>query len=195
MCAPQQPPPAAPDRHAWGPRRDRMNWALVDSIRVDRIWESGDLNAVMHYVTKYLVNANITKEDLPKFGDPGPLHGFLLLQLGVDYLLAETQRLEGSGADAERGREAYDEQIRQFRQNLAAGKAKIAEQDRLIAELGEQCRKVHADAKRDYLAMTECVAQVQAARKGRTPTDESEEPGAIRTVALGTLGGDDDEEF
>jgi hypothetical protein len=164
------------------PRGDRLNWGIADAIPVAQIFESGDLRAVLHYATKYFVNATVTKDDLPKFGTPGALHTFLLLQLGVDFLLSETQRPEAeAGVDGDGDADGYAEQIQQFNEAIKAAKRELAERDRTIAELEQKRREIHAEAHREFAQLDACRKWARAVRSEKID-DESDEPGAIRTV-------------
>jgi hypothetical protein len=164
------------------PRRDRLNWGIADAIPIDQIFQSGDLRAVLHYATKYFVNATVTKEDLPKFGTPAALHTFLLLQLGVDFLLSETQRLEAeAGVESDGTAEAYADQIQQFNESILAAKREIEERDKAIAELEQKRRRIHAAAKSDKAEVEACVKRMRGRRREKID-DESDEPGAIRTI-------------
>jgi hypothetical protein len=189
-----QPPAAPTGRYSWSPRRDRLNWDIAEAIAIDQIWESGDLRSVLFYTTKHFVNATVTKEDLPKFGTPGALHAFLLLQLGVDFLLSETQRLEAeSGGDSAEAEMVYTKQIQQFNESIFAARREIEKRDQQIAELEKKRRAVHRESQREKAELEACLKRIRAAKKERGDEDETDEPGAIRTIGRMRRGRQSDE--
>jgi hypothetical protein len=96
----------------------------------------GGLRSVLHYATKSFVNATVTKEDLPKFGIPAPLHTLLFLQLGVDFVLSETQRLEAeAGVESDGTADAYADQIQQFNDPSSRSSARLRSGTRQLQRL------------------------------------------------------------
>lgn len=74
------------ERYVWTQKKEKMKWGLAESIDVDQIARTGDINSVLFYLNQFM-NANITKDDIKQFGTKGSLNAFLILQLGVEYLL------------------------------------------------------------------------------------------------------------
>lgn len=69
----------------WCPRKLPINWQLIEQVDVDTIQKNMDINS-LEYLVQNLAFGNLTKDDYDRFQSPEILKGFMLLQLGVEYL-------------------------------------------------------------------------------------------------------------
>ncbi|OHT07108.1 hypothetical protein TRFO_05338 [Tritrichomonas foetus] len=145
---PQQGP--IDDRWVWVPRSERMKWDLAESIDVDEIVRKGDLNAMKFYLEAF-VNANITEEDSKRFGSKGALNLFLLMQLGVDYLLTQFHNytINSIMSQTVQTTQADTQLINQYQQNIEAAKNAISQRDAAIFRLRQQIAQLY-DEKAEY---------------------------------------------
>jgi hypothetical protein len=72
----------------WEPRTDSINWKLASAIDVDSIVREGNLSAV-EFLVQSFVRCNVSRSDAERFGSKGALNLFLVMQLAVDYLMAQ----------------------------------------------------------------------------------------------------------
>jgi hypothetical protein len=174
----QQIQPPASNRYLWAPRKERMNWKTAEAIDIQQIWASHDLRSVLFYLKK-IVNVTITKDDLANFKTRGALNAFLILQLGVDYLLSETRRLEAEvGRDSPQTTSVYVEQIAEFNRQIDAANRDIARRDATIRECNKKLEEIRVANRRDKDMIRERQARLKAAEPARD-SDSDDEPGAI----------------
>lgn len=136
------------EKWAWAPRTERMKWDLAESIDVDEIVRRGDLNSLKFYLESF-VNANITEEDSKKFGSKGALNLFLLMQLGVDYLLTQYQNysLNAIMSQITKPPQVDNSQaiLMQSQQKIEEMKNNINRQDSIIFSLRQQNAQLYDD--------------------------------------------------
>jgi hypothetical protein len=154
-----------------------MNWKTAEAIDIQRIWAAQDLRSVLFYLKK-IVNVTITKDDLTHFRTRGALNAFLILQLGVDYLLTETRRMEAEVArDIPQTAAMYSERIAEFNHSIEAANRTIAERDAKIREFRARLERLRAANLRDREAIHKCQRKL---RDAQPATDsDSDEPGAV----------------
>jgi hypothetical protein len=155
-----------------------MNWKLAEAIDIQRIWASHDLRSVLFYLKK-IVNVTITKDDLANFKTRGALNAFLILQLGVDYLLSETQRMEAEVArDNPEPSSVYTERIAEFNRLIEAANRAIAERDATIAEHKATLKNLRIANHCDRKKIRDCLGRLKAAAPP-SDSESGDEPGAI----------------
>jgi polyhydroxyalkanoate synthesis regulator phasin len=69
----------------WCPRKMPMNGNLLNDLDVDAVRRDMDIGQ-LEYLVQHIAFANITDSDRERFSDRAVLKGFMLLQLGVEYL-------------------------------------------------------------------------------------------------------------
>lgn len=188
--SPYPPPPVvishpAPskERYAWTPRSERMKWPVAESIDIEQIVRRGDLNSVMFYMDQF-VNANITKEDVQHFGSKGALNAFLVMQLAVDYLLNQKQRLEAEIAAQQPVSAQVDAQhIEKYNQMVECATKEINARDAQIAEYKKKFEQMHEERRKAKVLMEKYRRKFKemkgGAKKASKQIIEDSEPGAL----------------
>jgi hypothetical protein len=155
-----------------------MNWKTAEAIDIQQIWASHDLRSVLFYLKK-IVNVTITKDDLANFKTRGALNAFLILQLGVDYLLSETRRMEAEvGRDSPQTTSGYVKQIAEFNRQIDDANREIARHDATIREYNKKLNAIRDANRRNKAMIRECQARLQAAEPAGDG-DSDDEPGAV----------------
>lgn len=131
----------------WAPRTGRLKWDLMESIDVDEIVRKGDLGAVEFYLQS-LINANITKEDAKNFGSKGALNMFMLMQLGLDYLLTQIHNYSVNAVIDQQKQysDTVSEVSARYEQTLMHAQQQIAERDATIVRLRQNIQQLNNDA-------------------------------------------------
>lgn len=142
----QQDTPAPNIQWFWEPRTGRINWGLFESIDVDEITRKGDLGAVEFYLQS-LIKANITKEDASHFGSKGAINVFMLMQLGLDYLLTQVHNYSLNTAIEKQNdyQQTASQLYSQYEHTLQAASQQIAERDATIARLRQNITQLRDD--------------------------------------------------
>jgi hypothetical protein len=153
-----------------------MKWKRAEAIDIQRIWASHNLRSVLFYL-KRIVNVTITKDDLANFKTRGALNAFLILQLGVDYLLAETRRMEADVARDSPQAGAHGERIAEFNGEIERANRAIAERDATIKDYRAKLKTVHAANRHDRDTIRRLQRQLTAAAPA-PDSDSGDEPGA-----------------
>ena len=179
-------PHAAPskEKYAWAPRSEKMKWAVAESIDVEQIVRKGDLASVLFYMDQF-VSANITKEDIQNFGSKGALNAFLVMQLGVDYLLNQKQKLESEVAAQQPANAEMDaKHVEQYNMMVEAATKEIQARDAKLHEYEKRFKQMH-DERRKAKVLLEKYRKKFRELKGngrrKRPVDDSleSEPGAL----------------
>lgn len=175
------------EKYAWAPRSEKMKWAVAESIDVEQIVRKGDLTSVLFYMDQF-VSANITKEDIQNFGSKGALNAFLVMQLGVDYLLNQKQRLEAEAAAQQPANaemdakhvEQYNMMVEAATKEIQARDAKIHEYEKRFKQMHEERRKAKALLEKYRKKFRQLKGGGGGGKKKRTAGDTYEsEPGAL----------------
>lgn len=182
--SPYPPPPVvishpAPnkERYAWTPRTDKMKWAVAESIDIEQIVRSGDLNSVMFYMDQF-VNANITKDDIPNFGSKGALNAFLVMQLAVDYLLNQRALQQPAMAQSDAQHiERYNKMVELATKEINARDAQIAEYNKKFKQMHDERRKAKDLLEKYRRKFKEMKGNMKKSTK-QTAVEDSE-PGAL----------------
>ena len=147
------PPPTAPTEAPmpnlqwfWAPRTGRINWGLMESIDVDEITRKGDIGAVEFYLQS-LIKANITSEDATHFGSKGAINLFMLMQLGLDYLLTQVRNYSLNTAIEKQNdyQQTAAQLYSQYEQTLQYAYQQINERDATIARLRQNIQQLNED--------------------------------------------------
>ena len=130
----------------WAPRTGRINWGLMESIDVDEITRKGDIGAVEFYLQS-LVKANITSEDATHFGSKGAINLFMLMQLGLDYLLTQVRNYSLNTAIEKQNdyQQTAAQLYSQYEQTLQYAYQQINERDATIARLRQNIQQLNED--------------------------------------------------
>lgn len=158
----------------------------MDSIDVDEIVRKGDIGSVEFYLQS-LINANITKEDASRFGSKGALNMFMLMQLGLDYLLTQMHNYSlNSTLDRQRQcSQALSELSAQYEHTLMQAQQQIAERDATITRLKQNIQQLHSDnAKAKHLVKKlkqkiDNQKELIALTKKSSKRKKTKEPGII----------------
>ena len=126
------------EKYNWNPRTEIMKWNLAESIDVEQIVRKGDIQSIEFYISQF-VNSNITKDDLKYFGSKGALNAFLILQLGVDYLLNQRNNLNSTNIEPD------PIFLEQYNNNIKIASESINSHKLIIEKLKEQNKKLHDD--------------------------------------------------
>lgn len=65
-----------------------MPWGLAETIDVNEIVKTGDVESVNFYTERF-IKANFTDDDYKHFNSKGALNAFLLFQLSAEYYMAK----------------------------------------------------------------------------------------------------------
>ena len=176
------------DKWVWVPRTERMKWDLAESIDVDEIVRRGDLNAMKFYLETF-VNSNITEEDAKHFGSKGALNLFMLMQLGVDYLLTQFHNYHVNSIMNQYVPTPQPDNtlVNQYQQNMETAKNAIAQRDAAIFRLRQQVTQLYDEITESKKVIRKLKKKLRYKKEYLKATKKSrpkfvDEPGAIATM-------------
>lgn len=180
------------DKWAWAPRTEKMKWDLAESVDVDEIVRRGDLSALKFYIETF-VNSNITEEDSKKFGSKGALNLFLLMQLGVDYLLSQCQIFSVNAIMSQISKPCQIDNsqaiLSQSQQKIEALNNDIKKQDSIIFGLRQQNARLYDDKSKLQKKINKLKSKLkneqflnETSKKKKKMHKYNKEPGFISTL-------------
>lgn len=179
------------EKWAWAPRSEKMKWDLAESIEVEEIVRRGDLSALKFYIESF-VNANITEEDSKKFGSKGALNVFLLMQLGVDYLLKQCHNFSINAIMSQFTNPPQVDNSQTLlaqSQQIAEMKSEIESRDVEIIKYRQQNAKLYDDISKLKKKNSKLKSQLrneqfllETTRKKKKVHRHNHEPGMIKTL-------------
>lgn len=180
------------EKWAWAPRTQKMKWDLAESMDVDAIVRRGDLNSLKFYLESF-VNVDITEEDSKKFGSKGALNLFLLMQIGIDYLLAQCQNYSLNSIISQISKQPQIDNsqaiIAQLQQKIEEIKSNINRQDSIIFSLRQQNAQLYDDKSKLQKKINKLKSKLrneqflnETTKKRKKPQKYNNEPGFISTL-------------
>ena len=150
-------------------RMARLDYDYLGHINVAKISEMGDIQSVMQLVMP-IAFANLTQVEAQKrFGCPGAVHAFLILQMAVEYCLHsmanlkwESYLLQGQTQKKDKIPTDFDQRVRaNYESQIQQLKSDIENRDLIIDNLTEKYSNVRRE--RDSLK-----AQLEGLKKRTT---------------------------
>jgi hypothetical protein len=162
-----------------------MKWELADAIDVNEIIRRGDLNAVEFYLRSF-VHANVTRQDAAHFGSKGALKLFMVMQLGIDYLLQQTENYAMNSAHCMEWARANAEVSSSCAASLDECQRKLAESESAVARLKREVISLNEANEKSKKVISKLRKKLEMSRR-RSPLQKIKrkgievEPGLVST--------------
>lgn len=127
------------DRFVCKKPTNMMNWKLAESIDIEKMQRSSDVNSIKYLITQFK-EAKIDENDTKNFASVGAYKAFRSMQIAVQYLLEENQKLldQFQYISDEPGQKL----LTQYNENLSKAEESIKKRDEKINELKNQVSKL-----------------------------------------------------
>ncbi|EAY11988.1 hypothetical protein TVAG_271710 [Trichomonas vaginalis G3] len=121
-----------------------MNWKLAESIDIEKMQTVPDIHSIKYLMSQFK-EAKIDENDTDNFASVGAYKAFRSMQIAIQYLLEENQKLIDQFQYI--SDEPSQKILTQYNENISKAEESIKKRDEKINELKNQVERLYSERK------------------------------------------------